>query len=128
VFFLPCVLRGREHKHLKRIYNLRESRQGQRNDITSRKSLHEVDEKLRPSESSAKKIGVSRPTADRAEKVVDAIDKLKAEGDAPSAEDLRKTPRAHLQFCLRSGRRWRSDIAFSPFGEKAEKNDCAGSP
>lgn len=83
---------GREYKHLKRIINERESRQGNnQHNRASGKYLPEAQEGMKPTVKAAQKIGVSRPTADRAERVVDAIDKLAAEGDAPSAEDLRKT-------------------------------------
>lgn len=82
---------GREYKHLTRIYNLRESKQGQRSDLTSVKDLTEVKKELRPTRKAAEKVGVSHETANKAGRVVDAIDKLESEGDAPSAEDLRKT-------------------------------------
>lgn len=80
---------GREYKHLKRIISARDSRQGARTDLgTSSKHLPEVQP---PTVKAASVIGVSRPTADRAERVVDAIDTLENEGDTASADHLRRT-------------------------------------
>lgn len=78
---------GREYKHLKRIYNERDSKQGRRTDLTSVKDFTEVNE---PAVRAAEKLGVSKPTAHKAERVIDAIDKLKTEGDNHSAEHLRR--------------------------------------
>lgn len=79
---------GREYKHLKRIIAAKESRQGQRNDLTSVNQLTEVP---KPTQKAADKLGVSTQTANAAERVVDAIDALEEAGDEASAEHLRHT-------------------------------------
>jgi protein gp37 len=76
---------GREYKHLKRIIAAKESRQGQRNDLTSDRNQSEVP----PTRKAAEQIGVSQFTANRAERVVDAIDTLQHAGDTASAAHLR---------------------------------------
>ena len=81
---------GHEYEHLTRIINERESRQGARVDLTSDKTLSEVKEAMRPSRQAAQKLGISQPTANRAAKVVNAIDNLKAAGDKAGAEALRQ--------------------------------------
>ena len=89
---------GREYDHLKRIYNERESRQGanqfaespkERNENgASGKSLLEAPKKP-PTIKAAAAIGVSRPTADKAARVVYVIDDLKQSGQTKQAEELR---------------------------------------
>lgn len=78
---------GREYKRLKHIYNERQSRQGQRTDLTSSSREDEV----RPTARAAAELGVSQPTAHRIETVVDHINDLKANGETGKAEDLRQT-------------------------------------
>lgn len=79
---------GREFKHLKRIINIREGQQGRRTDLTSDRNQSEV--RSAPTRKAADQIGVSQFTANRAERVVDAIDRLEDEGDDASAEHLRR--------------------------------------
>lgn len=76
---------GREYKRLKHIYNERQSRQGQRSDLTSSSREDEV----KPTAKAAAELGVSQPTAHRIETVVNHIDQLHANGKTDEAEHLR---------------------------------------
>lgn len=82
---------GREYKHLKRIIAAKESRQGSNQYAAKGASGNPLPEAQPPTVKAADKLGVSRPTADRAERVVDAIDALEEAGDEASAEHLRRT-------------------------------------
>ncbi len=79
---------GREFKQLKAIINQRQSRQGQRSDLTSVSIDTEV---APPSERAAAELGVSRMTAHRIETVVNQIDTLQAAGQSEEAAELRQT-------------------------------------
>ncbi len=74
---------AREYKHLARILNERQSRQGSRTDLTSVTIVTEVP----PTRQAADMLGVSHQTANKAVRVVEAIDS--AEPD--EAERLRST-------------------------------------
>lgn len=82
---------GREYKHLKRILNERESRQGsnqyQAKNRASGKYFPEAPKK--PTEKAADMIGASRPTASKAEQIVNVIDDLKDKGETEKADKLR---------------------------------------
>lgn len=77
---------GREYKRLKHIYNERQSRQGQRTDLTSGSQEPEV----KPTERAAAELGVSKATAVRIETVVDHIDQLQHNGHRDQADQLRQ--------------------------------------
>lgn len=95
---------GREYDHLKRIYNERESRQGERpqpqkteqdNIDTSVRIRTEVAKSepakaTAPSVKAAEAIGVAKDTANKAASVVYVIDDLKSVGQTEQAEELRK--------------------------------------
>lgn len=81
---------GREHKESKRIIAAREGRQGARTDLTSLSADNEVPPRKTPSQKAAAKAGVSLATAERAQAVVERIDKAETDGDTDKAEDLRE--------------------------------------
>lgn len=87
---------GREYKHLKRIYHERESRQGSNQYQEKRPegaSVSRDTEAQRPTEKAADAIGVGKATANRAERVVDAIDDLEEAGEQePVTNSMIQTP------------------------------------
>lgn len=76
---------GREYKQLKTIIHEREARRG--NQYTESASASQEAE-AKPTKKAAASLGVSQPTAVRAEAVVDAIDALRSVGKAEEAKEL----------------------------------------
>lgn len=82
---------GREYKHLKRILNERESRQGKNIMFnTSVSDDTEVVDIKPPTHRAAEKIGVGKATANKAERVVDYIDYLQERDEKQKAEQVRQ--------------------------------------
>ncbi|MCO5195547.1 MAG: ParB N-terminal domain-containing protein [Anaerolineae bacterium] len=79
---------GREYKHLARILNERQSRQGNRTDLTSVAIATEVGS---PTAKAAEIIGVHKNTANRAARVVEAIDSAEPEQAAELRSALGKS-------------------------------------
>ena len=90
---------GREYKHLKRIYNERLSRQGsnqyQKKQLDNNASVACATEAPPPTAKAAETIGTHKATANKAERVVDAIDELEAQG----ASDEAGLPRSAVLIC-----------------------------
>lgn len=85
---------GREFATLKRVYHERDSRQGERTDISENNhgtSVYQSTEVEQPKRQAAEKIGVSYEKAHQAESVVAAIDDLRSNDRDEEAEELRTT-------------------------------------